>query len=321
MALATRSGRCFSTRGSRCCAEIAIGPAVKTAVLQSGHIVRDEVAAELVPFVDRGPELAALRLPGEPDRIAQAGGKHPCPPRHRIDFEDRRPALFISDAVLTGVAVGPDGDVEMRAVWARDDVLGPMIIDGAGRQIGHLHRGCGDRRLPILIGKPQQGIGVGDIEVVTHQGHAEGRIEPGQEGRLRLGHAVAVGIAQQHDAIGARHAHAGAARDKGDDHLHDARLSIRPCRGVGLGDEHVAIRQDVQPAREVEAGGVGGDGQARGRYGLHALGPALGGGDVHGGNERLLGFGKLRIRPGASLLRQGRLISAPGETEGQNAGE
>ena len=104
--------------------EIAIGPAVKPTVLQSGHIVRDEVAAELVPFVDHGPELAVLRLPGESVRIAQAGRKHPRPPRHWIDFEDPRPALLIPDAVLPGVAVGPDGHVKMRAVGARDDVLG-----------------------------------------------------------------------------------------------------------------------------------------------------------------------------------------------------
>jgi hypothetical protein len=51
------------------------------------------------------------------------------------DLPDLCPVGFLVDAVLGGIAVRADGHVQRRSVGTRDDVLGPVVVDGAGRQI------------------------------------------------------------------------------------------------------------------------------------------------------------------------------------------
>jgi len=46
-------------------AVIAIGPAIETAVLHGGQIIRNQIGPDLIAFVDDGPEFAGLRLPHE----------------------------------------------------------------------------------------------------------------------------------------------------------------------------------------------------------------------------------------------------------------
>ena len=125
----------------------------------------------------------------------------PCAARGST-AEDRRALRLDRHPVLADVAVGADGDVELPAVGARDDVLRPVVVDAcrpAGRRC--VPGAAAMRSLARAIGKAQQGVGVGDVEVVADQRHAEGRMEPRQEHAARLGHAVAVGVAQQRDAI------------------------------------------------------------------------------------------------------------------------
>ena len=90
--------------------------------------------------------------------------------------------------------------------------------------------------------------------------------------RARLGATVAIAVAQQGDAVGAWHAGAGLLH-RG--LLHpglDALAARGPGRCVGLGHQHVAIGQHVQPARVVQAAREcidrepgGGDGRGAGR--------------------------------------------------------
>ena len=120
--------------------------------------------------------------------------------------------------------------------------------------------GGGDLRLAGAVGETKQRIGVGDVEVVAHQRHAERRRQPGQEYGSGLGDAVAVGVAQQDDAVGARNLRSGDAL--GQLH-HDVAEGLWPAwLRVRLGNQHVAVGQDVQPARMVEAAGKGGDAKA-----------------------------------------------------------
>ena len=44
-------------------AKIAVGPAIKAAVLDRSHIVGNEIVAEFVALIDGDPQRAALRLP------------------------------------------------------------------------------------------------------------------------------------------------------------------------------------------------------------------------------------------------------------------
>jgi len=233
-----------------------------------------------------------------------------------VDLPDRGAAVLRRDAVLGGIAVGADGDVEVAAVRRGDDVLGPVMIDRPAGQIGHLHTGRGDPGVAVAIGKAQQRIGVGDVEVVADERHAERRGEALEEHRAGLGHAVAIGIAQQGDAVGAGHARAGAPHHQLRDPARDASGIPGSLRRVGLGDQHVAIRQHEQPARMVERVGEGGDGESRrgGRRG--AFGPALGRRDVDGEEQRYHPLGRWRqlgVGTGPGGDRQCRLVAARGQ--------
>src|SRR5689334_16321627 len=55
---------------------VAEGPAIEGTLLHRGQIIRHQVTAELVALIDNGPQLAGLRLPTHPVRIAQAGSEH-----------------------------------------------------------------------------------------------------------------------------------------------------------------------------------------------------------------------------------------------------
>ena len=88
--------------------------------------------------------------------------------------------------------------------------------------------------------------------------------------------------------------------------------------GVALGDQHVAVREDEEPARMVEAGGEGGHLQA-GR-GLRRLprAPAASGGDVHGRNDLQARRGQRRFRSDAGRSREVRVGAAADERNYQD---
>jgi hypothetical protein len=55
-------------------ASIAVRPAIEAAVLHRGHVIGHEGGAELVPFVDDGPQRAAFRLKDQAVACHQALG-------------------------------------------------------------------------------------------------------------------------------------------------------------------------------------------------------------------------------------------------------
>src|SRR5450432_354361 len=114
---------------------IAVRPAVEAAVAHRGQIVRHEIAAELVAFVGHGPERAAAGLPAEAVRVPQARGEDAVAAGLGVHLPDRRATLLDLHPVLGGVAVGANGHVEFGPVRAGDDVLRPVVVDSAGRQI------------------------------------------------------------------------------------------------------------------------------------------------------------------------------------------
>ena len=178
-------------------AVVAVGPAVEAAGLHRGQIVGHQIATELVALVDDRPERSGARLEVDADRIAQARGEQTRRAVGRVDLQDRRAARLGVDAVLAVIAVRADRDEKRPAVRAGDESLGPVVVDLAGGQCGHLGARVGNLRLAGAVGKAKQGIGVGDVEVVADQRHAEGRRQPGQEDGSGLGDAVAIGVAQQ----------------------------------------------------------------------------------------------------------------------------
>ena len=242
--------------------------------------------------------------------------KAPGLARRRIDRHDPRAVLFPAEPVLARIAVGADADIEARSIGRGGKALRPVIVDGPRRQLGHLGPLSRDLGSAVLVIESQQRVGVGDVELVADQRHAEGRVQPLQEHALGLGHAIAIRVTQQHDAVRARHARAGAIHgpdhDLSPDPAHHATASRRLflLRRVGLGDEHIAVRQDVEPARMIEPGGVGADREPVGGLGRLALLPASCLGDVERRDEPLFRRGQGGIGTLRRLLGQFGAVAA-----------
>ena len=86
-----------------------------------------------------------------------------------------------------------------------------------------------------------------------------------QQRRALIGDAVAVGVAQQRDAIGARHRGPRALHRLLHEEALDALAVLGPLGRRGFGDQHVAVRQHVQPARMIEPVGERDDLRCPGR--------------------------------------------------------
>ncbi len=130
----------------------------------------------------------------------------------------------------------------------------------------------------------------------------------------RLGHAVAVRVAQQRDAIGARHARAGASSSS-----ISMTMPLMPLPSSGFGGALVSatstspLGSTIQPARMIEPVGE--------RRDRDALVPAVGfapsvhpvaGATFTVGTTVLRGCGQLRIRSHAGLDRQPGRLGATG---------
>ena len=71
----------------------------------------------------------------------------------------------------------------------------------AGLERGELPPRRGDAVGARRVGEGDHAVGVADIERVAQQRHAERLVQPLQENLARFGHAVAIRVAQQRDAV------------------------------------------------------------------------------------------------------------------------
>ena len=207
---------------------------------------------KFVALVDGRPQLPGHRFPSQTDRVAQAGGEDPRRARSGIDLQNRRAVDLLFQTVLGDVGVGANADIEAGSVSRGDQRLGPVVVS-SGRQVGDLD-GCRlDPGLPGPIREGHHGIGIGHEQTISDQRHAEGRHEVLKEDRPGLRYPVAVRITQQGDAVGARHPRARAAHDQPLDPTADPTLLVfRLWRRVGFGDQHIAVREAIQPARVIQ---------------------------------------------------------------------
>ena len=140
-----------------------------------------------------------------------------------------------------------------------------------------------------------------------------GELSCSRKRRARLGNAVAVGVAQQRDAVGARDLGAGLAHHEPHGPASEAELLVRLRRRVALGDQDVAVRQHVQPARMIEPAGELVDREARRRRRGSALGPGVGRSNVHRRNPGGIRRRKRRVRSVALLDRNGGGLAGEGD--------
>ena len=105
-----------------------------------------------------------------------------------------------------------------------------------------------------VIGELEDRVGIRDIEILTDQHHAERRIQPADEDASGLGDAVAVAVAQQRDAVGARRCGASRLAEQFLRPSSDPLAIVRLRRRIAFRHQHVAVGQHIDRARMIEPG-------------------------------------------------------------------
>src|SRR5690606_36868038 len=183
-------------------AEVAVGPAVEAAFLDRGKVVGHQVLAQFVTLVDHRPQGAGVRLDGQGGGDAQAGGVGLVGSGFGVYLPDHGAVDFGLHAAFGDVAVGADADVQVAAVFADGQRLGPVVVDRR-RQAGDLARRAAGPGLTVLVVEAHQLVLIGHVQVALVQGHTVGRVEVFGEHRLQLIAAVTIGVAQQGQAVAA----------------------------------------------------------------------------------------------------------------------
>ena len=254
-------------------AHVVPGPAEEAAFGDAGHVVGDEVVAEVVALVGGAPERAGDGVDGLADAVADAVGVDLLKLAVGGELED------VGAVELAGVGVGvvhigagADRDEQVFAVLGEDDVAGPVA---AAREL----RVAGDDRndgldwshrvqVARVIREALHAGGVANVDVLGVraggiEGDAEGVVEAGGEGLDGCGGAVGFDAAQDDELAGAGVGEEEVAVGRGAD---EARL------GKGPGADAHVLRGIGALERGVVAAGVERDLEARGRDGPCAVG-------------------------------------------------
>ena len=170
---------------------------------------------------------------------------------------------------------------------------------------------CGDAACARRVGKGHHAVGVADVEGVADERHAEGLVLAVQKHLSGFRHAVAIGVAQQRDAVGA-HPHGVGASHRGDHGVVEDRPR-RAVRAHGLGDQHVAIGQHLDPAGMIEADRKGVDREPGRRGRRLARAPSPGCRHLQGRDAALRSCRRYRRRTAPGRL--GRAAGQPPHLE------
>ncbi len=210
------------------------------------------------------------RLEVEAVGVADAGGEDaaPRPRRGRTPRIAARP--FSSSMPFVGdVGVGADGGEELRAVGTGDHVLGPVVVDRrAGRSNTLLAGARSPTVWPARVREADHAVGVGDVERVAHQGHAERLLQA--RGRRRSCVSATPSPSASRSRMMLLGLGTAAPTFFISSFWNEARDAlVRTCRALGSRPDSAAstspFGQHQQPARMVQALGVAGDREARRR--------------------------------------------------------
>jgi acetoin utilization deacetylase AcuC-like enzyme len=317
----------FDGRGNHLCAGradavidvlavITIGPAVKATIFYGCHVIRHEIAAQFVTFIDGGPELVCDGVPIKTNGVAEARSEDARIARAPIDFENGSAVDFLVHTVFTDIAVGSDTDIKLAAVRAGDQAFCPVMIELAAGKVGKAMAWVSDFGLSFFIREAHDGIRIGDVEIAVDLRHAEGRVEVFKEYATGFGNTVIVCIAQECNSVGALAAGAGGfLREAHEEALDATAVFFR--RLVALGHQHVAVGKNIEPARMIEAGGEGGNRETLGPARFLTIRPADDGGDFDGRNQALLRLNQGWVRAHIGAVGQGRFFGAGIEREAE----
>src|ERR1051325_819078 len=123
-------------------------PAIEAAILHVGGVVGDEVVAEFIALVDRGPYFARFRIEGQTHRIAQAGSENAQPGTVGIVLKNIGSMEFSLMSVrIIDVRAGTDRNVHLLAV-RREGYIARVVsarVACAGKDLSNDSLGCASR--------------------------------------------------------------------------------------------------------------------------------------------------------------------------------
>ena len=166
--------------------DVVPGPAVKAVFLDGRHVVRDEVVAEIVTFIDGAPELAGDGAYGFAYAVANSGG---------VDLEELALGCELKDGSamellrrrvgIVDIRTRPDRDEHLGAVFGEDDITGPVAaaakLGKAGKMFHDRFRCAGCDEIAGLVREAHDGVGVADV---NPPGVGTGGVEVDAEGQV-----------------------------------------------------------------------------------------------------------------------------------------
>src|SRR5882724_7089110 len=141
--------------------DVAVGPTVKSTVLQAGQIIRRQIVAEFIALVHGGPRSAGHRFDREPNGIAQTGGELARILAIEIANRNRRSHWRLASI---DVAAGAHSDQNMFAIGSDCEIA---RIVAATRQIKKLFRFSHTLRGFWIVLEANQTRHVADVDVVV----------------------------------------------------------------------------------------------------------------------------------------------------------
>ena len=172
-----------------------------------------------------------MRIAGRENTQATAVG---------IEFHNIGTVQFIGDAVVAHIAAGTDRDIDLRTILTDEKIASPMIVIAAGGQVDDFLPFADDLRCAGLIRIAPDAVGIGDIERISDQRHSKRLVESAKKCRAYIDCSRAFGIAQQRDAVRARHDGAVVALEPCLETVHDRFWFCGYCRRFR--NEHIAVR-------------------------------------------------------------------------------
>src|SRR6185503_16257030 len=140
-------------------ADVKPGPAVKAAALDVGDVIGNQVVAVGITLINRGPQLAGVRMDGQTDRVTNS---------RSVDPDELALGRVFQNVGATGfpvvvIVVGGRADRQQQAfaVLGKHDIAGGVT---AGGNIGSQRfRRAGSLQVAVLVGKPDQRSRVGGV--------------------------------------------------------------------------------------------------------------------------------------------------------------
>ena len=152
-------------------------PTIIGAKFHKRQIIRHHIGTQHIAFVYDAPQTA-LFVPIETNGIAHTNGVRDFLVLSDVIFQHHRTAVFSLHAMLTNIAVRSHCDVDFLAIGGSCKVASPMIVRRLGVELCQLLTLGGNFRITRFIWENDQAIGVGNIELLANQDHAERRIQP-----------------------------------------------------------------------------------------------------------------------------------------------